>query len=118
PESLACLRIRARLRRDLLEVRVFRDFGGNANARHDIAHDLLGLVAQSVRTVGPNRKVYDLALFELSFTLGTAQRRPSPEHDQELFGAVVKVVDDGVPRTELVQARSEERTAVDEPFAL
>ena len=60
-----------------------------------------------MRTVGPNRKLHDLALVELPLTLGTAQRRPSPEDDQELFGAVVKVVDDGVPGTELVQARPE-----------
>src|SRR5207302_8439926 len=61
-----------------------------------------------VCTVGPDRKVDDVAFLERPLAGGRAKRRTSAEDDEQLLGAVVKVVL-AAPRTgiDLVQRRAD-----------
>src|SRR3954466_11319380 len=62
--------------------------------------------------------MHDLAFGELALAFGSAQRRATSQHDEELLGAVMKVVDVEVPGAELVNGRAKPHARADEALRL
>src|SRR6266567_2088673 len=60
--------------------------------------------------------MHNLALFELALASGCPQGRPSAQDDQQLLGAVVRVVDHEVAAFELVQGGAKEWASSDQPL--
>src|SRR5207244_380160 len=108
----------ARLSGDLVDVGILSHLRRDANTRDDVAHGLVGVVAEAVRAVGTNTEVDDLPFGQQTLTVRRAQGRPAPEHDQQLLGAVVKVVGGGIPGSELVDAGPELWPRLDQALRL
>src|SRR6185437_12707788 len=98
-----------RLGRELLQVGVLDNLWRDMRPGDDVAHRLGRVVANLVGAVRAGREVDCVALLELLRPGERAERRPSPEHDQQLLGAVVEVEDHEVARAELVDGRTEPR---------
>src|SRR5712691_3507254 len=84
-QRLAAVRREPRLGGHLAEVGVLDDLGRDADACDDVADGLVGVVADPVRTLRPEGEVHRVALLELPLALRCAERRPAPEHHQQLL---------------------------------